>query len=129
MRCFSAYAIQLCHCNFSCYMYDAHYMNHSHQLYFMSITMQTKNADLQWKFCDERIYCKTVTDLQRNYNESLISKLQLTCNRLAMGICNGFISVAKHGGKFWRYSWRRHCNEFSRYKFAMERFRCKLATD
>ena len=30
-----------CHCNFSCYMHDAHYMNHSHQLYFTSITMQT----------------------------------------------------------------------------------------
>ena len=29
MRCSSAYAMQVCHCNFSCSMNDAHYMNHS----------------------------------------------------------------------------------------------------
>ena len=38
--------MSLCICNanvtakFSCYMYDAHYMEHSNQLYFMSSTMQ-----------------------------------------------------------------------------------------
>ena len=47
MRCSSAYAMQLCHYNFSCYMYDGHYMNHSHRLHFMSITMQTYIANIQ----------------------------------------------------------------------------------
>ena len=39
-----------------------------------------KNPDLQRKFCNGQIYCKIVTNLQQNANESLISKLQLDCN-------------------------------------------------
>ena len=39
-----------------------------------------KNPDLQRKFCNGQIYCKTVTDLQQNANKSMISKLQLDCN-------------------------------------------------
>ena len=98
-------------------------------LRFLSRHHYKKNPDLQRKFCNEQIYCKMITDLQRNYNENLISKLQLTCNGLATRICNGFIYVAKHSGKLWHYSWRRHYNGFGRCKFATERFRCKLAID
>ena len=39
-----------------------------------------KNSDLQLKFCNGQICCKTVTVLQQNANESVISKLQLNHN-------------------------------------------------
>ena len=95
-----------------------------------------KNPILQQKFCNRPTCCKTVTGLQWNENENVLS---INCNGLAIKICKIFISIAKHGGKLTalRRIWLlQNCNEIVLLqtcnglttKLELLQFRSRLAT-